>query len=437
MIILPDWLIVSAMEPPKKEWGIRFVENTITDVAPNSDLRERYPDDELVEAGGQVLSPGFVNAHIHIYGVLAHGLPLDKAPSGFWPFLEDFWWPLVEDRLDQNMINAAAEYRCAQLLNSGVTSFYNCTEAPNALPGVLFSQADVIRRWGLRGILSFEATQRVSEENGQLGLRENAEFARACKTSEDLLGGMICHHTTFTCSPDFIQQAYQHAEEAEVLLHAHVSEGTYEPEYALKTFGKRTLQVYEDLGITGPRFMASQCVQINEEEIEIIASSGTRMSHMPLSNCEVGGGIAPVPQLVSAGTNVGLGSDGYIDDFFEVMRGAFLIHKANLQNPQVMPADLVWFLATEGGANSIGLEKVGRMEKGWQADMQLIKPSLPTPIESHNLYDQLLLYCSAADVHSVWVAGKQKVRSGLVAGADWDLLHAHTREAARKLWAIS
>jgi cytosine/adenosine deaminase-related metal-dependent hydrolase len=161
------------------------------------------------------------------------------------------------------------------------------------------------------------------------------------------------------------------------------------------------------------------------------------MSHMPLSNCEVGGGIAPVPQLVSVGASVGLGSDGYIDDFFEVMRGAFLIHKANLQNPQVMPADLVWFLATEGGANSIGLEKVGRLEKGWQADLQLIKPSLPTPLEGHNLYDQLLLYCSAADVDSVWVAGKQKVRGGIVSGADWDLLHAHTREAARKLWAIS
>ncbi|MBN1264940.1 MAG: amidohydrolase family protein [Anaerolineales bacterium] len=437
MIILPDWLITSAQDPPREHWGIRFAGDVIVDVAPGADLLKRYPEDEVLNASGQVLAPGFVNAHIHLYGVLAHGLPLDKAPSGFWPFLEDFWWPLVEDRLDSAKINAATDYRCAQLLSSGVTSFYNCTEAPNALPGVLFSQAEIVHRWGLRGILSFEATQRISEENGQLGLQENADFSRACKTGEGLMGGMICHHTTFTCSPEFIQQAYKLAEEVDVLLHAHVSEGAYEPEYTQKTFGKRTLQVYADLGVTGPRFLASQCVQITAEEIEIIASSGTRMSHMPLSNCEVGGGFAPVPQLVEAGAVVGLGSDGYIENFFEVMRGAFLVHKANQQDPRVMPADLVWYLATEGGANSLGLKNVGRLEKGWQADLQLIKPTLPTPLEGHNLYDQLLLYCSAADVHNVWVAGKQKVRDGLVLGADWDRLRAHTREAAHQLWSLT
>lgn len=437
MIILPEWLIKNPGKPPLKNQGVRIKGTRIVDVDENEQLRKHWPDDEVIDAPGAVLAPGFVNAHIHLYGVLAHGIPLDKAPSGFWPFLEDFWWPLIEDRLDHEMINAATDYRCAQLLDSGITSFYSCTEAPMALPGVLASQAEVVRGWGLRGILSFESTQRVSEENGQLGLKENAEFARGCKAADDLLSGMMCHHTTFTCSAEFIQQAYSLAEEADVLLHAHVSEGTYEPEHALRNYGKRTIEYYKELGITGPRFLASQCVQISEKEIEILASSGTRMTHMPLSNCEVGGGIAPVPQLTDAGATVGLGSDGYIDDFFEVMRGAFLIHKAHHQDPRVMPAHLVWYLATEGGARSIGLEKIGRIETGWQADLQLIKPDLPTPVEDHNLYDQLLLYCSASEVSDVWVAGEQRVRGGFVLNADWDRLKAHTREAAGRLWSIS
>ena len=78
---------------------------------------------------------------------------------------------------------------------------------------------------------------------------------------------------------------------------------------------------------------------------------------MPLSNCEVGGGIAPVPDLLAAGVTVGLGSDGYITDMFEVMRGAFLIHKAHRQDPRVMPANVVWKLATEGGAQALGLDR--------------------------------------------------------------------------------
>jgi len=440
MLILPQWLITSPQEAPKKDWGVRVVADKITDVAPNAQLRSKYPSDPVWEAPGQVLAPGFVNTHTHLYGVLAHGIPLKKAPSGFWPFLEDFWWPLIEDRLDHAMINAATDYRCATMLKSGVTGFYDCTEGPYALPGCLFSQAEVVRKWGLRGILSFEATQRVSEENAQLGLRENVEFIQACQAtaaSDSLLSGLICHHTTFTCSAEFIQQAYRSAQDLGVLLHAHVSEGTYEPEHALKTFGMRTVPYYDTLGVAGEGFLASQCVQLDSAEVALMAARGMRMTHMPLSNCEVGGGIAPVPELIQAGVTVGLGSDGYVDDFFEIMRGAFLIHKAKHQDPGVMPANLVWYLATEGGARALGFEKVGRIESGWQADLQLIDADLPTPLQDHNLYDQLLLYRNAGDVKGVLVAGEIKVKNGQVLNADWDALHAKTREAADRLWEMA
>jgi 5-methylthioadenosine/S-adenosylhomocysteine deaminase len=435
MIILADWLITTPKSPPKHNWGIRIEEDLITDIAENKILIEKYPEDERVLAEGQILAPGFVNAHSHFYGVLAHGIPLDRAPSGFWPFLEDFWWPLIEDRLDSAMINTSTEYRCAQMLDSGVTSFYNCTEAPNAIPGYLSAQAEIVRKWGLRGILSFEATERISKENGILGLEENRQFAQESKRNGGLLSGLICHHTTFTCSKEFIQKAHQMAEDLDIPLHAHVSEGTYEPAHCLENFGMRTINYYQEMGVASNRLIASQCVQIDQAEIDILAANQVRMTHMPLSNCEVGGGIAPVPQLVEAGVRVGLGSDGYIDDFFEVMRGAFLIHKAAHQDPRVMPADLVWYLATEGGAKALGFENVGRIEKGWQADLQLIKPELPTPIQEHNIYDQLLLFCNAKSVQSVWVAGQLKVNQGEVLGADWDMLKTQTQEAALKLWS--
>ena len=434
-IILPEWLITSALEEPKHGWGVRIVDDKIEDIAPNEELLFRYPKEQSWIAPGQVLAPGFVNSHTHIYGVLAHGIPLEKAPSGFWPFLEDFWWPLVENRLDHEMIRATTELRCAQLLKSGVTSFFNITEAPNALPGCLEAQAEVVRKWGIRGILTFEACERISRENGQLGLKENADFIDVSKKRNDLVSGAMSIHTTFTCSKEFIRQANEMAQEREALLHAHVSEGTYEPEAALQNFGMRTMHYYRELGIAGPDFLASQCVQLDPSEVELIAETGVRVSHMPLSNCEVGGGIAPVPQLIEAGATVGLGSDGYIDDFFEVMRGAFLIHKANQLSPLVMPAHTVWHMATEGGAQAIGLKKVGRIEKGWQADLQLIDGNLPTPLESHNLYDQMLLYRTEKNVQAVWVAGKLRVEHGEVIGANWEKIYHGTRVAAQRLWA--
>jgi len=445
IIILPDFLIDHPGRPPKRGWGVRVVGDQIAAVATNADLRRDFPDDQVWDAPGQTLAPGFVDAHTHLYGVLAHGIPtpliLSSPPSpsseggvrGGWPFLVDFWWPLVEDRLDHEAICAATDLNCAHMLRGGTTSFYDCTEGPYALPGCLAAQAEVVRRRGLRGILSFEATERVSKENGQLGLRENLEFIRSTKSS--MVSGMMCFHTTFTCSAEFIQQAFELAAAEGALVHMHASEGTYEPEYVLKHFGARTFEYYDRLGVTGPGMLASQCVQITPQEIEIIAQRGVRVTHMPLSNCEVGGGIAPVPDLVNAGVTVGLGSDGYITDFFEVMRGAFLIHKAYRQDPRVMPAGLVWYLATEGGARAIGLEHVGRLAPGWQADLQLIDSTFPTPATAGNLYDQLLLYRNRDHVRAVMVAGQVRVWDGVVLGVDEAALRARVHEAAKRLWS--
>lgn len=434
-LILPDFLIDTPGEPPKQGWGARVVGDGVEQIGPNGELRGQFPHDTVVDAVGQTLSPGFVDAHTHLYGVLAHGIPLHKAPSGFWPFLVDFWWPLVEDRLDANMICAATDLNLAQMLRGGTTAFYDITEAPSAIPGCLGAQAEVVARRGIRGILSFEATERVSRENGQLGLRENLDLIRATRGG-GLVSGFMCYHTTFTCSADFIRQAFELGAAEGVSVHMHASEGTYEPERALERFGCRTFEYYDRLGVAGPTMQASQCVQVTPAEIDILARQRVRVTHMPLSNCEVGGGIAPVPDMLAAGVTVGLGSDGYITDMFEVMRGAFLIHKAHRQDPRAMPASAVWRLATLGGAEALGLAHVGRVAPGWQADLQLIDSALPTPVEPWNLYDQLLLYRSRRDVRDVMVAGQWRVRDGAVLDADDAALRARAHAAAQRLWQI-
>ncbi len=434
LLVLPGWLVTTALESPKEKFGIRVLNDKIDQVGSQESLKESYPQDEVWDCPDQILMPGFVDAHTHLYGVLAHGIPLSKAPSGFMPFLEDFWWPLVEDQLDVEMITAATAYNCAQMLRSGITSFYDCTEAPYALPGILLKQAEVVQAAGLRGILSFEATQRVSEENAELGLSENLAMINWGKQNKGLVQGLMCFHTTFTCSEEFILKAFDLAKQHNVLTHMHCSEGHYEPNAMLEKKGIRPIEYYDQLGVLGPQMLASQCVQISKDEIDLLAARGAKMTHMPLSNCEVGGGIAPVPELVEAGVTVGLGSDGYITDFFEVMRGAFLIHKASHCDPRVMPANLVWHLATEGGAKALGLEKVGQLQPGWQADWLLVSPSLPTPIAAHNLYDQILLYCKADDVSAVMVAGELRKKDGQVLATDFSLLKEKTHIAAQRLW---
>ncbi len=230
LLIFPQWLVTSALESPQEDYGIRILGDVIDAVAPQIELRAQFPHDHILEKPEQVLMPGFVDAHTHLYGLLAHGIPLMKAPEGFMPFLEDFWWPLVENQLDVELIKAATAWNCSQMIASGITSFYDCTEAPHALPGVLLAQAEVVDEWGLRGILSFEATERISRENGELGLAENLAMIARGREQKGLVQGLMCFHTTFTCSEDFIKRSFELAAEANVLTHMHCSEGHYEPD---------------------------------------------------------------------------------------------------------------------------------------------------------------------------------------------------------------
>ena len=447
-IVGADWAVTAALDEPRRGWAVRVVDGLIDDSGPVRELRARYPDDDFCDGSGCVLLPGFVNAHVHLYGVLAHGVPAPAVPvADFWGFLDDYWWPLVENALDHEMIAAAAAWVTADLAAGGTTSFFDILEAPNALPGALFAQAAPVAGSGLRGVLSFEATERMGPANGQAGLDENVSFIEDCRARaasegagrDGRVSGAMCIHTTFTCGEPFIRQAFDAAADLDVFCHAHVNEGVHEGQWCTEHHGMRTLEFYDRIGVASPRFQASQCVQLSPREIDIIAESGIRVSHMPLSNCEVGGGIAPVLELLERGVTVGLGSDGYLNDMFAVMRGAFLLHRAATLDPGAISAATVLHLATEGSARTLGLERVGRLEPGWHADLQLVDlegpRGLPTPVEAHNLLDQLVLWRSASHVRNVMVGGDWIVEGGEVIGADMDKLRAHTLEQAARLWS--
>jgi cytosine/adenosine deaminase-related metal-dependent hydrolase len=433
-VILGKMVWADTEKPPHRNWGVAVAADRLIAVAPHADLRARFREARLVDASDCVITPSFVNAHHHMYGVLSHGIPMDQAPKGFWTFLKDFWWPRVEDRLTHDLIAAATEWACLEMVRSGVTTFYDCLEAPQALPGALEVEAEIVDRWGLRGVLSFEATERVSRENGELGLRENLRFIEACSAAEKLISGMMCIHTSFTCSADFIRRAFQLADEHDARVHLHLSEGTYEPAYCLSHFGVRPVVYYDQLGVLGPHVLASQCVQVTDDEIELLGRRGVQVSHQPISNCEVGGGFAPVPEMLDAGTNVALGTDGYVNNLFEVMRGAALMPKARLRDPGAMPAATVWSMATQNGARALGFADLGTLRPGSSADLLLIRPRLPTPLTPDNLADQLLLWCNPADLRGVMCAGRWLLQDGELAEVDEEAVRAAVGEAAARLW---
>lgn len=460
-ILAAKWVLPSVEEGLKEDWAVVIRGGKIAEVGPREqvlalhgasgrgagtegrfesfDESSRRPgaaaEITVEDLGERLVMPGLVNTHNHMYGVLSHGITVPVSPTGFMSFLEDFWWPYVEDRLNHDLVRICTALACTEMIKSGVTAFSDILEAPYAIPGALVAEAEVVESAGLRGVLAFEATERAGEKIAALGIDENEEFIRWARTrSHGLLDGMMCVHTTFTCSPSYLRKSKKKAQALGAMSEMHLSESRFEPEICKSRYGKLPVEVYREIGFLDGDVLASQCVKVTDEEIEMLSQAGVKISHMPLSNCEVGGGIAPIPSMLERGLTVGIGTDGYITDFFQVMRGTFLIHKAAQESPQVMPARIVFDMATRRGAVAMGLKNVGVLKPGYRADLVALKTDLPTPITKENVYDQIVLFCGPTDVDLVMVEGNVLARGGRLLTLDEERVRAKMREAARKFW---
>ena len=434
-LVLGGALLASVETPLKADWGVLIEGCSIAAVGSNEALRAEHPHAEVIDARDLLLMPGFINAHMHSYGLLAHGIPVDDPPRGFYEFLADFWWPHVEDRLDHPMIKAALALACGKMIEAGFTSVCDVLEAPNSLPGALAAEAEVLKDAGLRGVLSIEASERLGTDLGREALDENARFVREHE-NDRLIRGMVSIHTSFTCSEGFIMLAKEIADDLGCSIHLHLSESSYEPEVSLERYRIRPVEWYDRLRFWDSSVLASQGVAIDRSEIDILAERGVRLVHMPLSNCEVGGGIAPVPAMIARGIRPGLGTDGYINDPFEVMRGAFLIHKGALQDPQVMPAETVLSMATSWGAEAVGFLHVGTLAPGESADLIGIDLSFDTPLTEENVLDQIVLYRTGSHVALSIVDGSLLMKDHELLTLDMKRVRHEATVQARRLWGM-
>ncbi|WP_320128487.1 amidohydrolase family protein [uncultured Sphaerochaeta sp.] len=417
--------------------GLVYQDDTIRMVGTYEQCLKTFPESPKQFFFQAVLAPGFINAHMHLYGVLAHGLVSPVPLTGFSGFLNDFWWPYIENRIDEELLGPAVQLAALTLLESGVTTVCDVLEAPNMHETGLELEAKILHRLGMRAVLSLEASERISPENGMQCLQANARFIEAHR-NDLLISSLLCLHTAITCPESFIQKAISLKKEVDCGLQLHLNESSYEPLWCQAHHGKRTALWYGDIGLLGEDLLAAQCVQLSDKEIATLADHKVRAVHVPLSNCEVGGGIAPIPKLLKTSISVGLGTDGYVNNFFAVMRGAFLIHKGYLEDGSVMPAKTVWALATEEGAKAVyGREaRNGSLQKGYLADFQVISVRrIPTLITKDNIWEQVLLFCDPQDVREVCIGGTWVKQGGKLLTGNLGEATKACKKAAGKLWS--
>lgn len=433
--IKAGWLITKAGNVLKNH-GFTYEDGMISNIYSNEELdrmeREQTVE-KLLDASGKLVMPGFVNAHMHQYGILSRGIPSAGEVVDFETFLKNYWWPYIENRIRKEDVVATAKASAVELIRSGVTAFCDTMEGPFVEEDSLIEQAKVLEEIGIRAIVSLESCERIDRENGEKCLKMNQKAVRWTKEHLSLVRGAICTHTSFTCSEEFIQEAYKMAKEEDALFQFHLSESKYEPEKSIEEKGIRPVNLYAGLGCLDSNTLASQCVKVTGEEIALLKEKQVKTVHMPISNCEVGGGIAPIPEMLEAGLTVSLGTDGYINDFFEVMKEAFLIHKAAKESTSVMPSETVFRMATEMGAKCMNLP-AGKIEPGLFADFIVMDDRFLTPVTEQNIFDQVVIHGKKEYLETVVVNGKPLMMDGTLLTINEAQVNQDVKNVAEKFW---
>lgn len=437
MILVGKGTVVTrdAKTPLIQEGGVVLEGTVIREVGDFEELKRKYPQAEQVDAKGQLIMPGLVNTHEHIYSAMARGLSIKGYnPKGFLDILDGMWWTI--DRhltLSQTWHSAMATYM--DCIKNGVTTVFDHHASFGSVEGSLFRIAEAAKKLGVRTCLCYEVSDREGKDKARASVKENGDFIRyALSQKEDMLKGMMGMHAQFTISDETFALCREEMPEG-VGVHIHVAEGIEDLHDCLKNHGKRIVNRLMDHGLLGEKAITAHCIYVNEQEMELLKATDTMVVHNPESNMGNACGCPPTMEIFKKGILTGLGTDGYTHDMMESYKVANVLHKHSLCDANAAWSEIPAMLF-EGNpriANRYFDTPLGVIREGAAADVIVVAYDPLTPLNENNINGHLLFGVNGAMVQTTICNGKvlMKDRELLVADEAKEL--ADCRQAAKEL----
>ena len=386
--------------------------------------------DEVLDLPNCVATPGLVNAHDHMYQWATRGHVPDGTLFEWLRALYPIW-----ARIDAETLRAAARAAMAKLLLSGCTlssdHHYVFPAGERDLFDTLVACASELglRFHPCRGSMS------LGQSKGGLppdSVVEDEDFILADTQGKiaryhDPRPGSMCRVAVAPCSPfsvtpQLMRDSAALARRNGVRLHTHLAETQDEEQFCIERFGKRPMELMEDLGWTGDDVWYAHGIHLSDAEVGRVAESKTGIAHCPSSNMRLGAGACRVSDLLRAGARVGLGVDGAASN--EDANLAVELHQALLlarvrSGPGALDARSAWRLATQGGAECLGRDDCGTLAPGKCADVAMFRID---DLSHAGMADPLagLALAPPARAAAVVVNGKIVVRDGRLLTADED-----------------
>ncbi len=341
------------------------------------------PAARVIDAGGCLATPGFVNTHHHLYQWVTRGLATDQNLFGWLTALYPIW-----AGLDPEIVRAAATAGLAALARSGCsTTMDHHYVFPAGGGDVLAATVAAARDVGLRfhptrGSMDLGASagglppdEIVEDTDEILAATEQAIARYHDPSAGSMLRLAVAPTSPFSVTERLMRDAAELARAHDVRLHTHLAETVEEVDFCAEQFGCTPAEYAESLGWLGPDVWMAHCVHLDDAGVARFAASGTGVAHCPSSNARLGAGIARTRALIDAGVPTGLGVDGAASNeassLLDEARHAVLFARA-AGGPAALSPRQALELATIGGARVLGREdEIGSLEAGKLADIAL------------------------------------------------------------------
>jgi 5-methylthioadenosine/S-adenosylhomocysteine deaminase len=325
-------------------------------------------------------------------------------------WLEKFIFPAEARNVDREFVRWGTRLGAIEMALGGTTTFTDMYYFEDTV-------AEATKEVGLRGVLGqtvigFPAPDYKTPADTLAGTEKFFKtFA-----NDPLIIPAVAPHAIYTVPDDVLKSCRLLANRYKKPLVIHLSETKHENEESLAKRGKTPTAALESLGVLSGWTVAAHGVWLDDADMKILKTRNTGLAHCPSSNMKLASGVAPVVKILSMGISMGLGTDGVAGsnndhDMMEEMDLAAKLQKVATFDPQALPAETAFAMATITGARALHLESlIGSIEKGKRADVIMIRLDQPHAVPIYNVYSQLVYALKASDVADVMVNGRVIVR---------------------------
>ncbi len=404
-----------------RDGSIAAAGNRIVGVGKSHEVRKSFEAEEVVDAKGCAVMPGLINCHIHLPQMLLRGVNDDvdamtKLTKYIWP------WQGVYDEEDAKVSSLLG---FLEMLKSGTTSIISTGLHPRyGIDGILRE----LEKSGMRAVVSKYimekgdyATEVMAIHRGLHETKESSmgEAIRLIKTWNGKANGRISiwfsPRSVGACSVETFREIAELARRYGVGITTHWAEVPNDAEYSRKNFNMGIADFAEHVGILTPNCTMAHGIYFEDYEIPKLAKSGVNICHCPATNAKLAMGMAKVPQMLRAGVNVCLGTDGvHADNTADVLRDMrlmLMLHRVNKMDPGYPRAEDAMEMGTLNGAKAMGLLKeLGSIETGKKADFILVNLDSCHAVPIQDVVSAVVWTATGSDVKTVVIDGKVVVK---------------------------